>query len=230
MLRKFGRRFGGRRRLSGKFLLILILVLITFFLFFLIENNIKPTIESIAKSKANLTAVEIINKTIYDDVLQTTKYDNLINVQKDAQQRITLIQANSIEISRLISQTGIKIKEALTQIEKQVIEIPLGQALGSYIFAAYGPPIKVRLLPVGEVEVKLHQDFYEAGINQTRHILYLDVSVLIKVVVPLFSEEFVVNTKAPIAETIIVGDVPNTLFRLEGIDGLLKGIFYQGLN
>jgi len=199
-------------------------------LILIIDNNLKPTIKAVAEAKANLIATEAINKAIYEDVLKHVEYNDLIKIHKDSQNRITLIQANSIQISRLISETNLKIEEILNSLEGEVFEIPLGQALGSYIFATCGPNIKVKILPVGEIDVQLHQDFHEAGINQTRHILYLDTRVSVKVVVPMATEKVTVNTKAPIAETIIVGSVPNTVVRLDGAENFFKGSLYEGLN
>lgn len=221
----------GRRRLRIKFnnkiAGILILTFLIIIIIYIIEINIKPTVKSIAQSKANLTANEIINKTIYEKILVDFNYHDLIVTHKDSDNKITLIQANSIEISRLITSANLKIKEALEQLENEEILIPLGQALGSYIFAAHGPKIKVKVVPVGELEVDIFQDFYESGINQTRHIIYLDVRTTINVVIPMLSERVTVSAKTPIAETIIVGPVPNTVVRLEGLNNLLQGSMYS---
>lgn len=192
----------------------------------MIESNLKPTVTRMAESKVNLMANEIINKTIYEEILKNTKYTDLIEIHKDSDNKITMIQANSIEISRLMTATNLKIKESLNDLREEILVIPLGQALGSYLFAAHGPKIKVRILPVGEIEVKLHQDFHESGINQTRHILYLDVRTSLTVVIPLATEKITVATKTPIAETIIIGPVPSTMVRLDGLDTLLKGTIY----
>lgn len=221
----------GRRRLRIKFNnKIAGLIIVTFLIIimiYIIEVNIKPTVKSIAQSKANLTANEIINKTIYEKILVDFNYHDLIETHKDSDNKITLIQANSVEISRLITSTNLKIKEALEELENEEIFIPLGQALGSYIFATHGPKIKVKVVPVGELEVDVLQDFYESGINQTRHIIYLDIRTKLKVVIPMLSEQVTVSAKTPIAETIIVGPVPNTVVRLDGLNNLLQGSMYS---
>lgn len=220
----------GRRRLrikiNNKIAGLILVTLIMVLIIYIVEANIKPTVKSIAQSKANLTANQIINKTIYEEILEEFNYSDLIETHKDSDNKVTLIQANSVQISRLITSTNLKIKEALENLEDEKIYIPLGQALGSYIFATHGPKIKVTIVPVGELEVNLLQDFYEAGINQTRHILYLDIKTTLNVVIPTLSEKITVSTKAPIAETIIVGPVPNTIVRLDGLNNLLQGNMY----
>lgn len=226
VIRKLNKRNKHKNKIIFfSFILIMIVLFIS-----ILENNLKPTIKAVAESKANLIATEVINKVIYEDVLRYVEYNDLVNIHKDNQNRITLIQANSIRISKLISETSLKIKEKLTALSGEAFEIPLGQALGSYIFAAYGPPIKVKILPVGEIDVQLYQNFQEAGINQTRHLLYLDTKVSVKVVVPMATEKVTVNTKVPIAETIVVGTVPDTVVRFDGTESFLKGSLYKGLN
>jgi len=222
----------GRRRfqikISNTFLVIMIIILIIISTIYIVENNLKPTIRAIAYSKANLATNEIINRTIYEEVLRDINYHDLIETHKDVDNKITLIQANTIQISRMMALTNLKIKEALNELNEEEFAIPLGQALGSYLFATHGPKIKVKILPVGELEVNLQQDFQESGINQTRHILYLDIRTAIKVVIPTVTEKITVSTKTPIAETIIVGPVPGTMVRLDGLDKLLYGnIFGQ---
>lgn len=222
------RRWGRKTNFRVCFSIVAIIILIILTLiFFMIENKLKPTIKDIASSRANLIAVETINKTIYQTILGYTEYDDLINIHKDTENNITLIQANSLKISRLIAQSNLEIKKSMDELSGETFEIPIGQVLGSKLLASYGPRIKVKILPIGELDVQLLQDFYEAGINQTRHIIYLDIQMAIKIAIPMVTEKVLVDLKAPIAETIIVGRVPNTLVRLEGIDKLFKTSLYK---
>lgn len=220
----------GRRRvgikISNKSIVLIIIIVVIVSIIYIVETNLKPTIKSIAESKANLAANDIINRTIYEEILKDINYHNLIETHKDSDNKVTLIQANSIQISRLMSATNLKIKEALNDLNKEEITIPLGQALGSYLFATHGPRIKVKMIPIGELEVNLYQDFSESGINQTRHILYLDIRTTLQVVIPTVTEKIVVSTKTPIAETIIVGPVPSTIIKLDGLDNLFQGNIY----
>jgi sporulation protein YunB len=189
------------------------------YLFYIVDRNLKPTIIQIARSRAHILATETMNKVLYEEILNNTDYEDLITVHKDTQQRITLMQANTIKISRILSEANLAIKETLKNLEKQTFNIPLGQALNSSLLAHYGPNIHVRLLPVGTVNVTFGDNFEEAGINQTRHILYLNIDTTVKIVVPLVTEDILVNNRVPIAETIIVGEVPNTYF---GISSALQ--------
>lgn len=225
MARWYRNRYGLRRRLfsfriPGTVITLGLLVIIAVFLFSIIETNLRPTIISIADSRAHVVANEAINKALYDKVLANVNYNDLVFVHKDSQQRITMMQANSVMIARIISQANLEIKENLKYISEDIIKIPLGQALGSQILANYGPRINVKIVPVGNVDVQFYDEFQQAGINQVRHILYLKIDTTVKIVIPMVTNSIAVNTNVPIAETIIVGQVPETYFSLDS--SLLK--------
>lgn len=220
MARWYKTRYGLRRRLfsfkiPGTVVVLGLLVLIAILLFRIVESNLRPTIMSIAKNRAHAIAIEAINKALYDKVLANVGYNDLVFLHKDSQQRVTVMQADSVKIARIISQANLEIKENLHSISEEVIRIPLGQALGSEILASYGPRINVKISPVGNVDVKLYDEFQQAGINQVRHILYLKIETNVKIVIPLVTDIVSVTNNIPIAETIIVGQVPDTFLGLD---------------
>jgi len=213
----YGRR---RLRLSVPFLpkaiivLVLVIVLVIY-VFSIIDKNLSPAIMSIAESKAHQVASEAINKAIYDKVLANVNYSDLVIVHKDAQQRITMMQANSVRIGRIISQANLEIKETLSHLEDEILVIPLGQTTGSRILANYGPKISVRISPYGTVDVRFGDEFQQAGINQVRHILYLNIDTTVKIVIPTVTESAVVHNSIPIADTITLGEFPQPYFGLD---------------
>ncbi|MBZ4653576.1 MAG: sporulation protein YunB [Peptococcaceae bacterium] len=199
-----------------------LLLVLFIYLFSVVERNLEPTIIAISEARANLIATEAINKAIYEKVLDDIDYNDLIYIHKDTQQRITMMQANSIKISRLVAQANLEIKDTLKKLNGEVFQIPLGQTLGSQLLANYGPRINVKIVPVGAVNIKIVDDFQQAGINQVRHILYINVETNVKIVVPLVTKSVAVQTQIPIAETIIVGQVPSTYFGMD--TNLIKGL------
>ncbi len=230
MARWYRSRYGIKRRVKlpkipGILLVTLVLILIAILSFNIVERNLKPTITQIAHSRAHLIATEAINHVLYEKVLADVDYTDLINVHKDSQQHITLMQANTIKISRIVSQASLEIKQALKNLQEDSFQVPLGQILGSQLLANYGPRIKVRIVPVGTIDVSLDDQFQQAGINQARHILYLNIKTTVQIVIPLARESISVNNQIPIAETIIVGQVPNTYV---GLDQMLLNSLVEG--
>jgi sporulation protein YunB len=107
--------------------------------------------------------------------IDAVNYQDLIFVQKDSQGRIVLMQPNIVRINQLVSDTTLYINNNLKELEKKEFSIPLGQVLGSQLLANYGPHINVKILPIGTVKTIVSDNFVEAGINQTRHRLYLNI-------------------------------------------------------
>lgn len=194
---------------------ILILVLIIIVPFGVVESNMKPTILAVAKAYAEQIAVRAIQDAINEKVAKSVEYKDLIFIRTDNRGRVVLMQANTIKINSLAADTTLEIQKSLAKLEGKVIPIPVGQVLKSQLLAAYGPKINVTLVPMGTVKVKVIDDFMQAGINQTRHRLFLNVTGKVKIIIPLVSDNVEVATQVPIAETIIVGEVPQTFLNVD---------------
>lgn len=161
-------------------------------------------------AKATLIATESINNVINDYVSRSIDPQTLVTVKVDSRGRVVLIQPNTMEFNKLAADMTIRVQEVLKQIVDEQISIPVGQVLGSQILASMGPKITVTIIPVGTVQVKVVDKFEQAGINQTRHMVYLVTTTQIRIVVPLVSKSVMVNTQVPIAEYVVVGEVPST--------------------
>ena len=78
------------------------------------------------------------------------------------------------------------------------------------LFAGAGPTVEVHVLPVGSVQVEFHTDFQTAGINQTRHRVTLLLTARVQLVIPTGAKTVEASTQVAMAESIIVGEVPDT--------------------
>jgi sporulation protein YunB len=176
--------------------------------FIIFERHLKPTIQAIAEAEARWAATDAINQAIKDKIANID-YNQLIIVQKDTQGQIVLMQPNIARINQLASDTTLAIQASLENLDDKRFYIPVGQVLGSQLLANYGPRVQVSIYPVGTVQTNVLNRFEEAGINQTRLQLYLDIETQVRVVVPLISSDITVDTQVPITDTVIVGRVPD---------------------
>lgn len=182
--------------------------------FWQVEKNLKPTLWTLAEAKAKVIATQTINTVITRKATQAQGGNELVTIHRDNQGRVVLIQPNAMVFNKLAAETTNEVQEALKTISQQNIYIPLGQVLGSQIFANYGPKFVISILPVGTVDVKVIDKFEQAGINQTRHLIHLAVTTNMQVVIPLVSRVATIETQVPVAEYIVVGDVPSTYLQL----------------
>lgn len=195
----------------------MVIIAVAVILFFA-DIKLKASILEIAQSKAQIKVVEIINTIVNDKIVAQTNYHDIVCVHKDSEGRIVLLQANTVMLNQIMARTTMEVADSLEQLKEDSLEIPLGQISGSQIFAGYGPKIKVKIIPASQIQVAVENDFEQAGINQTRHRIYFKISSRVRVAVPLIDKDVNVSTTIPLAETIIVGDVPETYVNFKGSD------------
>lgn len=198
-----------RKRPVKKILLFTSLFLLIVAVYFFLDRRVRPTLFSIAEIEATHMAVEAINQTVQREVSSgNIDYRDFITVHRDYNGRVALMQANTIWINRMAADITLEVQDKLQGLNAKQVSVPMGQMLGSYIFAKMGPHVKVGIYPMGTVSVSVQDCFEQAGINQTRHKIYLDFKTMVRVVIPLRSGEVKVATKVPVAESIIVGMFP----------------------
>ena len=144
-----------------------------------------------------------VNLKINDDI----DYKDLIFVRYDDNGRVTLMQANTIIMNDISSEVASEVQKQLEKVSESEVDVPLRNAFDTQLLKL--PSINMKMVPEGTVYVDFATEFQESGINQTRHRIYLIVEANIKIIVPLVSEEVKISTNVPIAETIIIGDVPD---------------------
>ena len=200
-------KLGDFKRIIVTFIIIFIVsVFIGSFIY--IDNSLRPTITVLAETKALELANKSINKTVGEIVKDEINYSDLIYTKLDSQGKISMIQSNTILMNQIASDVALEIQNELKNVKSTTAYIPIGTALKSPILAKYGPQLKVSIEPIGTVSVDFKTSFESAGINQTRHRIYLEVKTKVKVIIPLTTSTKEVNAQVPICETIIVGDVP----------------------
>ncbi len=198
----------GRHR-WGSLVLVVLALLIIIGVFILANLNFRPIILEIAEAKVTQIATGVIHDAVREEVSEgKVAYEDLISLHKDNEGHIVLMQANTIKANQVASRVTLAVNNSMKGLEDKQIGIPLGQIVGSHVFAAYGPKLNVRLIPEGSVKVDVHGIFEEAGINQTRHRLFLSMDTAVKIVVPFNNTEISINTTVPITENILLGTVP----------------------
>lgn len=210
-----------RRRKSFKKLFLLLLA--AGFIFFMVELNnvVGLTLYEMAEVRATQMATEVINNAVRAKMAEEgAGYQELVEIHKDTAGRIVLIQANTVRLNRIAAGTTLAAQAALTRLQGESFHIPLGQVTGVYFLAKMGPNIRVDVVPLGTVQAEVVDRFEQAGINQTRHSIYLHYCTDVRIVVPLRSGRVSVATQVPLAESVIIGEVPSTYVSLpEGLFG-----------
>ena len=175
------------------------------------------TIRTLAQTQVINSTSDLINDAI-DRQIETgnIQYDRIVFFEKDLDGRITALKTNMSEVNRLKTDTLNLINDEILALDTQDIGIPLGSLFLSEFLSGKGPVIPVQILSIRNSDGSFVSDFTEAGINQTLHQLNMQVTVDVSILVLGKTESFQVQSQVVVAETIIVGQVPDTLLQTGG--------------
>lgn len=209
---------GRHRRKNRKLRLVLVLILLfTAAILFFAEKQFAPVILSMAKQQAQSYAVRNLQSAAQAQIAtneESFNYQSLMHIEKDSDGRIILMTPDTMRINMLVSAIVLDAEQSFHEIAEDEISVPLGLATGSKLFASVGPKIDIDIRPIGEIQVKILDDFEDAGINQTRHRIWLELGSDLSLAVPFDSEKIHVSTSVLLAEGIIVGPIPQTYISL----------------
>lgn len=195
---------------------ILVVLIIAFLVSNMIIKAIEPIIEAECVTIAKSIATKISNEQA-TNVMKTYEYEDLTNITKDENGNIKMINSNIITINKIISDIPILMQEELDKEEHSQFYIRLGSFTGSKILAGRGPKVAIKMSVNGNVETDLRSEFSSAGINQTLHRIYLEVRCNVIILTPFNTIEEQIVNQVLLAEGVIVGEIPNTYYNLEGI-------------
>lgn len=207
-----------KRRVSLKFKVITIVAFINIsFLIFIysFDRIVMPTVMVVADAEMRAKALEIINSNVLSYYSQKFNYNDMIKVDKDGEGNIVMLKADTLRMNSIATEVALNSQKNLRELGNVGIEIPMGYIFKNNILANLGPNIKIKMQPIGNVEMKYSSVFESAGINQTRHKIYVDVKTKVKVIIPLKSNDVEVTNQIPICETILLGKVPRTSIDLD---------------
>ncbi|MCD7917171.1 MAG: sporulation protein YunB [Clostridiales bacterium] len=121
---------------------------------------------------------------------------------------IAAVSVDTDILNRLGAALATRLTEDLSDLERETVEIPLGTALDFPLFSGLGPNVQVEVLDVGHVTAAFDSAFQDAGINQTIYSVNLLLSAEVILLLPGGTYTLTVESVLPVAETILLGDVP----------------------
>ena len=204
MWRKKRRRPRSRASMAVSGILgLLVLIAFTYF-------QLRPAVESAAAYQVNIFAARIINTAILEQLnSQEVAYRDLIRISRGANGEVVAIESDMTAINRLKANVTLSVADKLEEMGTTSLWIPLGTLIGNEITSGRGPLIEIRLYPIGYVQTDLQSQFTQAGINQTLHQIMLYSSVRMRAVIPGYTIQTEITTSYGIAETVIVGNIPD---------------------
>lgn len=196
-----------------RFIIILIVIILLLKISF---NSIEPIFKAMCDEKAKSVATIITNQqsTI---VIDNYKYEELYTIEKDLNGNITVIKSNVAPINNMVSQLTESIQSKFDNIEDVEIDIALGSLTGIYFLSGFGPNIPLKISMTGIVDTEIKSEFISQGINQTLHRVYVNFECNMSVVTSFKNYDKKIINQVIIAEHVIVGNIPESYYNLEGM-------------
>ncbi len=202
----------------GKLLrLIIILLAMSMIGLLLFRMKYNDSIRSLAETQVKNTTSDLINDAIDRQIEDgNIQYDRMVYFEKDLDGRITALKTNMSEVNRLKTDILNIINDEILALSTDDLGIPLGSLFLPELLSGRGPNIPVQILSIRNSDASFSSNFTEAGINQTLQQMNMHVSVDVAVLVLGQTNSFTISSQVVVAETIIVGDVPDTYFQTGG--------------
>lgn len=201
-------RFTGRQRV-----LIWLTVIFTLLLALTVAVvlHMKPVVVDLATARTSNAVNRIVVAAVNDAVDSgRIDYEQLVDFDKDADGHVTALRSNMAAFNRLQASIADDILQRMAEVSSTDLAIPIGTLTGSPLLAGRGPCLRVRMQSVGTATARFDNQFSSAGINQTRHRIILDVDVHVSILLPGLTTYTKVSNEISVAETVIVGGVPET--------------------
>lgn len=205
------------RRLRRFVCFLFVLLVAAGMVFLMFRSRYREVIRDLAETQVKNTTSDLTNDAIAKQIANgVIQYDRIVYFEKDLDGRITALKTNMSEINRLKTDILNIINDEILALDTSDIGIPLGSLFLPEFLSGKGPAIPVHILSIRNSDATFSSQFSHAGINQTLHQLTMEVSVDVAVLVLGQTSSFTVNSEVVVAETVIVGDVPNTFLQTGG--------------
>lgn len=182
-------------------------------------KSMTPTILDVAETKLKSETTRAINEALNIAITDNCNYSDLVTIEKNADNEISMIYADSSKVNLIARQMAIASQSKVNALSSFDIYIPLGTLSGVPLLSEKGPKINIVVSPVGTVNCTFTSTFESAGINQTLHRIYLNVESVVDLIIPTAHTQVSTTTPILLCESIIIGKVPQTY--LQG--GLILG-------
>lgn len=196
---------------------MMVLLILLLVLFFALRSKYRLVIHDLAQTQVKNTTSDLTNDAIAKQIaIGKIQYDRIVFFEKDLDGRITALKTNMTEVNRLKTDILNIINDEILALDTSDIGIPLGSLFFPELLSGKGPAIPVHILSIRNSDANFVSHFSQAGINQTLHRLNMEVSIDVAVLVLGQTSSFTMTSEVVVAETVIVGDVPQTYLQTGG--------------
>lgn len=185
--------------------------------FSIFRERYSTVVLELAETQVRNSTSDLTNDAIAKQIANgNIAYDRIVYFEKDLDGRIVALKTNIGEVNRLKTDILNIINDEILALDSSDLGIPLGSFLFPEFLSGMGPELPVEILAIRNSDANFVSHFSEAGINQTLHQVTMVVSIDVSVLVLGKTISFTMESEVVVAETVIVGVVPNTFLQTGG--------------
>lgn len=203
-------------KIDKKLTKLIIIIIIAITTVIAISKSINPIFENLCKEKAMNIGTEISNKKA-NEVLEMYSLADIVTFIEGENNKAGFLKTDVVTINKIASDIAIKAEEEFQNLKNEEISIPIGAISGNKYLSGVGPHFNIKVNIAGNIETQLKTEFVKMAINQTMYRIYLEVYCNVDIVTSYKTIPQEINNQILLVETVIVGDVPETYYNLEGV-------------
>ncbi len=199
---------------AKNFFSIFIILLVAIITFYTLFKSINPIFDELCLEKTREIGTYIINDSS-NKVLDNIDYKNIVSIEENDNNKV--LKTDVVIINKIASDIALEAEREFRELENEKIEIPIGALTGNKLLAGMGPNINIQVIPTGNILTEIKNEFESTGINQTVYRIYLELTCKVSIVSQYKTIEDDIINQVLLVETVIVGEVPQSYYNLEGM-------------
>ncbi len=200
----------------NRMLIVWLLVLTVIIGLTVVFRRANSVVETVAERHAINLATRLIHEAVSDQLLKHNyTYTDFVNVQTDDAGQVQSLTVDPSMMNQLKADIAIAVEKKISATTHTSVQVPYAAFISDDASVGNGPYINIELAPVGYCLVDFENSFSAVGINQTKHQIDIVVKANFSMMMAYAASGVTVETSVPVAQTVIVGTVPNSYFQIQ---------------
>lgn len=178
----------------------------------LVESKVKNRLSSLSAERI----AHVLEK-------EGTSYASFIHISYGTDGAVRSLSVDTVKMTLLKQKLALSLLADLQEESLLSVSIPLGNFTGIMPLSGMGRPIPVSVKGAESLKASFVSSFTETGFNQTRHVISFSFEFTVRILLGGRTETVTLVSEFPAAETVIVGEVPETLTQISrSMDGITE--------
>lgn len=206
-----------KKRRRKRLIAFLIMLFVIFLVISRVDGRIRPVIKEVAKNKAVLMSQKALNDAVEEEMRASDmNYDSLVHTEYGEDGKVISLKVDTSRLNLLKANIAKRAIEKIEAYKNEYIQLPVGILFNSELLSGVGPNLHINLLVSGDMTSDIESSLKKAGINQTHHCISLHFDFSVYAMIPGYNTGVDIDSTITVAETVIVGAVPDNFTEIEG--------------